>query len=407
MKRYLAALLALVLLLTSLAAIASAAPEAGGHHVWEDDGKVYYVKPDGSRVKGWYEYTMPEEYGSDSWWIYGKDDGYLATGWYQVGGVWYYFSTYWGDMYTGSVYVYKDKTAYLLGNDGAYTGIYATKGGWLQEGQDWYYVFEEPDYYYDENGNYVQDGVYLYFASSGIYNIKDTVYAFSGGKMLTKGWQQPYKSVSWAANDEYYQNYWVYVEESGALATGWKKIDGTWYHFSNYGKMARDTMFWDWNDDGTKFYGAYAFDASGAMLMNRWYEDKWEWTDEETGKTNKGSTWYYLGADGAAKTGWFEVGGKWYYAGEYGHMYADEWIKDSAGNWYYLTESGEMAIGWYKYSNGEWLYFKDSGAKVESDWVKDGNSWYYMDENGNMVRNTTLTIKGVEYKFGADGAWIP
>ena len=103
MKRYLAVLLALVLLLTGLAAIASAAPEYGGHHVWEDSGKVYYVKPDGSRVKGWYEYTM-DEAGEGHWWIYGKDDGYLATGWQQLGGVWYYFSTYWGDMYTGSFY---------------------------------------------------------------------------------------------------------------------------------------------------------------------------------------------------------------------------------------------------------------------------------------------------------------
>ena len=398
MKRYLAVLLALVLLLTGLAAIASAAPEYGGHHVWEDSGKVYYVKPDGSRVKGWYEYTM-DEAGEGHWWIYGKDDGYLATGWLQIGGVWYYFDSYWGDMNTGSYYDFENKTAYLFSKDGAWTGVSATKPGWIQKGKDWYYVREDESGYWDENDQFVSDGTkYLYFATNGTYEIDNKMYAFSYGKMLSGGWAQPWKL--W--NDED----WVYANADGSLATGWKKIDGKWYYFGKWGWMYQDTMYWDWTEDGSKLNAVYAFDKSGAMVSNKWYEYKYTYQNDD-GETFSEKAWLYMGASGAAKTGWFQVGGKWYYADEYGWLWMDAWVDDAAGNWYYLDESGAMVTGWYKYKNGEWLYFKDDGIKVESDWVKDGNSWYYMDANGNMVKDCTLNIGGKDYKFGADGAWIP
>lgn len=46
--------------------------------------------------------------------------------------------------------------------------------------------------------------------------------------------------------------------------------------------------------------------------------------------------------------------------------------------------------------------------ETKTGWVheKDGNQWFYYDENGQMLKNTTVTIKGEQYNFGSDGALI-
>ena len=96
MKRFLALFLALVLLLTGLAAVASAKESEGFH--WKD-GKPYYINSDGSVLKGWKEIIETEEYEGEtyswSYWIYGKADGYLVyNDWLQSGSQWRYFDGY-------------------------------------------------------------------------------------------------------------------------------------------------------------------------------------------------------------------------------------------------------------------------------------------------------------------------
>ena len=385
MKRYLAAFLALVLLLTSVAVIASAA-EGKGLQRDEETGKYYYVKPDGTRVKGWY-HSEKGENGEDSYWddqwYYGEDDGYLTEGWKQIGGDWYYF---WPEMDTTSWYDQEKDLVYLFSESGAWTGISTNQTGWVQFGNKWYYVYSET---YGDNNEYK----WAYFYSNGNYPIGDKVYIFKNCVMQDNGWVD-LKGIN--------RTNWYYANSNGEAATGWKKIDGTWYYFGKWGRMYQDTMYWDWTEDGTKLNGVYAFDKSGAMIVSQWHKETW--TDEEG---NNYTDWLYMGADGAAKTGWFQVGGKWYYSGESGWLWMDAWVDDAAGNWYYLDESGAMVTGWYKNEDGEWLYFKTDGAQVKSDWVMDGDSWYYMDENGNMVKNCTLTIDGIEYKFAANGEWMP
>lgn len=63
---------------------------------------------------------------------------------------------------------------------------------------------------------------------------------------------------------------WYYLNSSGAMAEGWKKIKGTWY---------------------------YLKPESGAMA---------------TGWVHDGSHWYRMSGSGAMLTGWQKVGGKWY-----------------------------------------------------------------------------------------------
>lgn len=97
------------------------------------------------------------------------------------------------------------------------------------------------------------------------------------------------------------------------MATGWQKIDGSWYYFN----------------------------ASGAM---------------QTGWINLGGTWYYLSGSGAMVTGWQKIDGSWYYLDGSGAMYANWWCGD-----YYLGSSGAMLTnaltpdGYYVGSDGRWI----------------------------------------------------
>ena len=55
------------------------------------------------------------------------------------------------------------------------------------------------------------------------------------------------------------------------LTVGWKKINGSWYHFKSNGSKS-------------------------------------------TGWLKENGSWYYLDSSGAMKTGWYQVSGKWYYS---------------------------------------------------------------------------------------------
>lgn len=53
--------------------------------------------------------------------------------------------------------------------------------------------------------------------------------------------------------------------------------------------------------------------------------------------------WYFLGMEGAMKTGWLSLGGKWYFLNGDGAM-AVGWVQGEGGRWYYLQQDGSMAV---------------------------------------------------------------
>ena len=384
MKRYLAALLALVLLLTGLTAVASAYEESGHYWTW-DNGKYYLCDiKTGTRITspaGWfkaYNTVIDEDYSKTwNWWVYIEADGSLAEGWKKIEGVWYYF---WPEMVTGNWYDDEDQALYLFDENGAWTGLSATKTGWIQKGGSWYYVYED-DYFG------------LRFQVNEPYRFEDgTWYGFDkNGKMAAGGWY-------WEDDGEDYK-YWYYANKDGTLVKGWKLIDGKWYYFNN-GEYSFPIMARDGCRYINKVY--YAFDGTGAMMANKWYHD--HDTDYYTGEIYYYDDWLYLGADGAAKTGWFKVGNTWYYGGEYGWIWMDAWLEYN-GATYFFDENGAMAVGW-KQIGGDWFYFKASGAMAENEWIKDGNAWYYLGEEGAMYTGGPYNINGTDYTFDDNGVWI-
>lgn len=377
MKRYLAILPALVLLLVGLAAVAS----AGIMVVGGEEGGLYLADaPTGKIIEfaGWREDTY-EGSPSQSYWFYSEGEGKLAEGWKQIGGVWYYFCP---EMRTSSWYDQEKDLVYLIGKDGAWTGVSTSGEGWLNINNRWYYVEKYTEQYREGSTTW------KYFYSNGIYEINGTNYFFKDGVMQSNGWNS--STSTW---DGTVYTDWVYATPNGELAKGWKQIDGKWYYFNNGGRMYKDGLC---SINGK----LYAFEASGAMKANQWHSQAWTYEDG-----TKEIHWMYMGPDGAAKTGWFKVGKDWYYAEEYGDMVTG-WLKDGGAR-YYLKESGAMAANEWIEEGGTWYFIKGNGAMAEKEWILDGGTWYYMDENGVMLADGTFTIDGKEYRFAASGAWIP
>ena len=78
---------------------------------------------------------------------------------------------------------------------------------------------------------------------------------------------------------------------NNVLTVGWKKINGSWYHFKSNGSKSTG-----WLKDGSSWY---YLKSSGDM---------------QTGWLKENGVWYYLDSSGAMKTGWYQVSGKWYYS---------------------------------------------------------------------------------------------
>ena len=164
---------------------------------------------------------------------------------------------------------------------------------------------------------------------------------------------------------------WNWINNDGSKATGWNKINGTWYSFDNKGRMRDNEWF---QDTDSKWYHLA---SGGAMDTNKWL--------------SSGGKWYYAGGDGAMMSGWKYDNGNWYYMKSNGEM-ATSWIKDK-GKWYNFSESGAMLKGWQKIG-GKWYYMDDSGAAVSGwkylDW-NGAKSWYYFDPSSfAMVTNSWI-----------------
>ena len=119
-------------------------------------------------------------------------------------------------------------------------------------------------------------------------------------------------------------------------------------------------------------------------------------------KKFNGHTHYFKNGEG--QIGWQKINNNWYYFNFNGEMQTG-WQKlryNGKNNWYYFEHNGKMKTGWLTYK-GEKYYF-DSDGKRHSDWLETNGDYYYFNPlSGTMVKNTTIKIDGVEYKFNSKG----
>lgn len=95
--------------------------------------------------------------------------------------------------------------------------------------------------------------------------------------------------------------------------------------------------------------------------------------------------WYYYGADGFNKTGWFQVGDKWYWAAK---------------------GTNDLAMNTWKNLDKKWYYFDASGALAQNGWAFVNNYWYWMGESGSMTQNQVVTVNDKQYQLAPDGTCL-
>lgn len=236
--------------------------------------------------------------------------------------------------------------------------------------------------------------------------------AFDGNGVAEKlrGWSKVSDGFVYFDNSpQSLRNAWIaqgttysYVDDNALRATGWKQIDGSWYHFDTNGLMQTG-----WQRIGGSWYWFYDSGAMAAGLTSindvySLFASSGEWlgyVSSNPGWNLLDGNWYYVTASGQLATGWLKLGSTWYWFDGAGKM-AVGW-KLIGGTWYYFDGSGAMATGW-RYVSSSWYWLDASGA-MATGWRNIGSSWYYLSDSGSMKTGWAL-VGGSWYWLNGSGA---
>ena len=263
------------------------------------------------------------------------------------------------------------------------------------------------------------------------------------------------------------QEKWFYYDSNMKECTGWQKIGGKWYYFSDmsentiykgemltgfvgvennqYYMAPTGEMMTGWIDfglvwryakpDGSLFFQSwytiggkqYYFDGECAMISNEenfLYNGK-SYSFDKNGVclnpdggdivkkagwyresySTQSNYWYYLDQDGNPCKGWKMIGGRWYHFNDHDGTMAT-YFHTIDGKPYYFKENGEMLKGWFKSYRG-WIYAKSNGELYRNEWLCENGKWYYFDGSCQMVSNlNTFTIGSVDYAFDSNGVCL-
>ena len=233
-------------------------------------------------------------------------------------------------------------------------------------------------------------------------------YYVKSGKIL-KGWKKlngslyhfdaktGRKDTGWKT----FGNNRFYFYGSGKAAMGFVKIGGKTYHFNGYGQQTkrgwkkidgkmycfgsgRELMFGMRNVNGKK----YIFNRKTGVMM--------------TGPVTYDGKKYLCGSNGAVQTGgWKTYGGKKYYVDKNtGTLFTG--LKKVGKNLYYFKSGGDLApyTGFVRI-NGK-TYYECRDNRLKTGWLKVKGKMYYMGNNG-VMRTGWQTINGRKYRFSSSG----
>ena len=230
----------------------------------------------------------------------------------------------------------------------------------------------------DNNTVYMENGIPV----TGWKYIDGYWYHFKDNGAMESGWK-------------YIDGYWYYFIDNGVMITGWKYIDDSWYHFRDNGVMESGWKY----IDGSWYY----FRESGVMESGWKYMDGSWYHFRESGVMESGwkyidGYWYHFRESGVMESGWKYIDGFWYYFRDNGVM--ESGWKHIDGYWYYFRDNGVMTTGW-KYIDGSWYYFGDSGY-MHTGWIHDGTNWFYMKSDGTWDQEKSFNINTLRAKVEAE-----
>lgn len=293
-------------------------------------GKRYFFDADGIMRTGWYN-DQDEATEAPTWYYLGSD-GAVREGWQKIKGAWYYLSYGSGAMKSATTWTDADGYTWGFKPSGALTW------GWFNDGTVWNSVEKKyANYTTDENGvkSYIEPEWY-YLGSNGAAKVgwnkikgqwyylgtwsnpvmrsgyfadsTGTRYVADYNGALKAGWYNfnwhfdgetgKYTSAYTRTDrdgkkvTEYSEPCWYYGNKSGALQSGWNKINGQWYLFGDYDNYR--VMLTGWQ----KVNGAWYYLAdSGAMVSSKWVGDYYL-TNSGAMATNTWIGKYHVNASG-------------------------------------------------------------------------------------------------------------
>lgn len=282
--------------------------------------------------------------------------------------------------------------------------------------------------YYGAKGRYQakKTGAYK------IFEDKDALYLLNQYGALLKG-----KLVKAADGYYYYSNkygqvytdklikrggYRYYFTSSGKRAT-WKNCwvrlgantNNRYYYFGSVPGRVQEKKGIQKVTVNGKFVGWFLFTSGGNNVQNYWSKDRYFLPDGRmaSGVTKVGKNYYFFERSSTTKYRgnrykgtWIKYNNKYYYAASNGVLAANGWRTIKGGRYYFENCTAVTNRTMKDPSTGKWGWL-DSRGRYATEWIimdDAKNRARYMDPTtGRVLKNTTKTINGVNYRFDKYG----
>ena len=184
-----------------------------------------------------------------------------------------------------------------------------------------------------------------------------------------------------------------YVDGNGEYAKGIYEVDNVIYYFNpENGALVKEAGWREWN--GKRYFT----NAEGVAYRNQFI--------------TFGPHKFYMGEDGAAKTGifftsdgrifnadetgevinkaqWIEKDGKRYFSNSEGELYKNQFISFGEHR-YYMGEDGAVLIGTFTAIDGR-VYKSDNTGEIikqKAQWIEQNGKRYFIQKSVHNIRST-------------------
>lgn len=269
-------------------------------------------------------------------------------------------------------------------------------------------------YYADGNGNYVR----------GIHEINGVIYFFdpsTGALKREAGWRT-WGNGRYFTNGEgiAYRSRFItfgtpkfYMGIDGAVKTGiFSTLDGQLYNADDYTGEVIQVAQWI-EKNGKRYFS----NAEGALYKNQFI--------------TFGTPKFYMGADGAVKTGlfttsdgqlynaddrtgeiiqraqWIVKNGKRYFSNSEGALYKNQCITFGVPK-FYMGPDGAVKTGIYSTPDGRLYNADDYTGEViqKAQWIEKNGKKYFSNASGELYKNQFISFGNTYYYMGSDGAVV-
>ena len=203
-----------------------------------------------------------------------------------------------------------------------------------------------------------------------------------------------------------------YADGNGNYIRGIYEIDGVIYFFDpNTGALKREAGWRTWGN------GRYFTNGEGIAYRSRFI--------------TFGIPKFYMGADGAVKTGiysthdghlynaddytgeviqvahWIEKYGKRYFSNSVGELYKNQFITFGVPK-FYMGSDGAVQTGIFTVNNGRLYNADDRTGEIiqKAQWIEKNGKRYFSNAEGELYKNQFISFGNTYYYMGADGAVV-